>query len=89
MGIASIIGIIKNRTMNLVREANKRGYKNGTIIMYRDWNEDVLGSGELKVLDNGNLIKYEYPEKERDCFDKEKFDTIYNKVDNKWVKIKE
>lgn len=64
--------------MDLIKEAEKRGYKTGTEIKYLFGSNDidVLGSGEFKI-NRGRLLKYEYPKKERDCFDKSSFDVIY------------
>ncbi len=73
--------------MDLIEEAKKRGYIAGTEIKYITKSDDidVLGRGEFEI-NNGRLLKYEYPKQERDCFDRSAYDVIYN-PDDGWTLI--
>ncbi|WP_272152184.1 hypothetical protein [Tenacibaculum aiptasiae] len=73
--------------MDLIEEAKKRGYKKGSAIKYVPHATDFVEGNYFEVAANGDLRAYEYPKKERTCFDKERFDTLYSKSENQWVEL--
>jgi hypothetical protein len=71
---------------DLIKEAEKRGYRDGTLIDYEAQlkGTDTLGSGEFDIKD-GKLIKYEKKLKD-DNPSFRRFDTIWSE-DMGWAKI--
>lgn len=74
----------------LIREAEKIGYRKGTAIIYPQPGGaravDYVEGDHFEIKD-GKLLAYEYPEYQRTCFDKMRFDTLYD-PEKGWVEIK-
>ena len=79
----------KYNERELIREAEKRGYRTGTIIDYDLMlkGTDTLGCGEFKLIDDyrgTKLIKYETKDNGKSL--DRRFDTIWDK-NRGWTKI--
>lgn len=70
--------------MNLIQEAIKRGYKKGILIRYVPHAIDYV-EGNYFEEENGKLNAYLKPKDERNCFDDEKHDTLFD--GKQWVEI--
>ena len=73
--------------MDLINEAKNRGYRKGTAIKYVSHATDYVEGSNFEVAHNGDLRAYAYPKNERDTFDKQRFDVLYDKELDKWVEI--
>ena len=72
---------------SLILEAEKRGYRTGTIIDYGGMlkGTDTLGNGEFAVVD-GKLVKYETAKRPGENPFNRRYDTIWTER-NGWTKI--
>jgi hypothetical protein len=70
--------------MDLVKEAQRRGYKKGTAIRYVPHAIDYVEGDYFEEV-NGELKAYEKPEHERKCFDDFRHDTLFDGFE--WVEI--
>lgn len=84
---------MEDKDLKIVEEAIKKGYNNGTIILYENANiEEVIGDGEFDIIKEKSekkLIKYERTltktEKENNLDDR-RYDTVWSSK-NGWTKI--
>lgn len=67
--------------MDLIKEAKKRGYRKGTIIIYPQPGggkaTDSVEGNYFEVKD-GKVLAYGYPKHERTYFERMRFDTLFN-----------
>ena len=70
--------------MDLIKEAKKRGYKQGTAIRYTPHAVDYI-EGKFFEVENNILKVYVYPKHKRTMIKYSRFDTIFDGV--KWTEI--
>jgi len=73
--------------MDLIKEAQKRGYRKGVAIKYVDHAVDLVEGDYFEVAANGDLEAYAKPPHERRSFEDNNHDTLYNAKNDKWVQI--
>jgi len=73
--------------MDLIKEAQARGYAKGVKIRYVDHAVDFVEGNYFEIAQNGDVEAYAKPPDERKCFEDNNCDTLYSASKNKWVEI--
>lgn len=73
--------------MDLIQEAKKRGYAKGVAIKYVSHAIDYVEGDNFEIDEYGNVVAFAKPEHERNGFDDQTYDTLYDASINSWVEI--